>query len=118
MAACCDRALSRQDDGSAAEVSGQAAEYLRLAVWLAMLVAGWLLQKGLCEAGWPDDCASDCDEQFSWGWSCVGDGGGRGGLWVCLIYCLLYVVFLLFSGCWGGGGGVTQANRSCPPEPI
>eukprot|EP01046_Picozoa_sp_COSAG06_P005393 COSAG06_NODE_239_length_19404_cov_12.723284_24_plen_244_part_00 len=72
MAACCDRALGRQDDGSAAEVSGQAAEYLRLAVWLAMLVAGWLLQKGLCEAGWPEDCASDCDEQFSWGWSCVG----------------------------------------------
>lgn len=33
---------------------------------------GWILQKGLCVAGWPEDCASDCDEQHTWGWSCTG----------------------------------------------
>eukprot|EP01043_Picozoa_sp_COSAG02_P024284 COSAG02_NODE_1323_length_13255_cov_2.890696_5_plen_157_part_00 len=33
---------------------------------------GWILQKGLCVAGWPEDCASDCDEQHAWGWSCAG----------------------------------------------
>ena len=51
---------------------GFCCRYLRFGAWLMMLVVGWLLQKGLCQAGWPEDCASDCDEQYSWGWSCAG----------------------------------------------
>ena len=39
--------------------------------WLSEQI-GWILQKGLCVAGWPEDCASDCDEQHTWGWSCTG----------------------------------------------
>lgn len=41
----------RPDDGGAREVMGQAGEVLQLGLWLAMLVAGWVLQKGLCSAG-------------------------------------------------------------------
>ena len=74
MSGCTRRAcgLQQPDDGGAQEVMGQAGEILRLGLWLAMLVAGWALQKGLCGAGWPEDCATDCDEQHAWGWSCLG----------------------------------------------
>ena len=52
-ACCCDA-----DDGGAEEV-GSYAGNLRMAVWLGLLTAGWVLQKFLCHLGMPDDCASD-----------------------------------------------------------
>ena len=63
---------ARDRDGGVAEVVGQATEFLRHGAWLTMLLVGWLLQKSLCALGWPEDCASDCDEQYSSGWSCTG----------------------------------------------
>ena len=104
-----------EDDGGALEVGGQGLEYLRLGLWLAMLLVGWALQKGLCAAGWPEDCAKDCDEQHAWTGSCAGLPwawdrlGEAGGLQQLLIYGL-------FTGWLNGAGHAARFTYLFGPQ--